>query len=271
MLALCAQLLIACSSKPVYNKDSFATDSPFKLKVAGQVMTACESARRALLGQGYLIDSASSDKVKGRKSYKSEDNRSTYIEMNVVCLSDNTGSTLYANGVLSTYDLKRSGTSASVGVKAVGSISLPFGQSADSMVKVAEETIDDKDFYSRFFAAVNNNLSEAQPSSVPTVAETFPAQAVPALEPAPKPVTTSAPVIPSEPAPAPAPAATSATASKPAPDPASTPASAPAPVPTLTPASAAAPESTSAPAPAATPVSTPTSATTSTPTTETPH
>lgn len=184
MLALCAALLAACSSNAVYTKESFATDSPFKMKVEGQVTTACESARRALLGQGYLIDSSSGEKVKGRKAYKSEDERSTFIEMNVVCVADSSGSTLYANGVLTTYDVKKSGSSASVGVKAVGSISLPFGQSADSMVKTAEETIDDKKFYSRFFAAVDHILAEMQPSMAP--AETFPAQAAPAPAPVPE-------------------------------------------------------------------------------------
>lgn len=179
IISLCALILCACSSNAVYTKESFAFDSPFKLKVDGQVASACESARRALLGQGYLIDASSADKVKGRKSYKSEDNenRSTFIEINVVCVPDSSGSTLYANAVLSTYDLKKNGSSASVGVKAVGSISLPFGQSADSMVKTSEETIDDKKFYSRFFAAVDHILAEMEPAMVP--AQTIPAEPVP--------------------------------------------------------------------------------------------
>ena len=177
MLALSVLLLAGCSSNAVYTKESFATDSPFIMKAEARVTTVCESARRALLGQGYLIDSASGEKVKARKAYKNEDNLSTFIEMNVVCVPDSSGSTLYANGVLTTYDLKKSGSSASVGVKAVGSISLPFGQSADSLVKISEETIDDKKFYSRFFAAVDHILAEMQPSMVP--AETFPAQPVP--------------------------------------------------------------------------------------------
>ncbi len=220
ILSLCALLLSACSHNAVYTKESFAADSPFKMKVEGQVATACESARRALLGQGYVIDSTSSEKVKGRKAYKNEDNRSTFIEMNVVCVPDSSGSTLYTNGVLTTYDLKKSGTSASVGVKAVGSISLPFGQSADSLVKISEETIDDKNFYSRFFAAVDHILAEMQPSMVP--AETFPAQAVsvPTATPAPAP----APVLEPTPVAAPTATPTPAPALAPAPSPASTPA-----------------------------------------------
>ncbi len=178
IVALCALVLTACSSNAVYTKESFAADSPFQMKVEGRVSTACESARRALLGQGYLIDGSSAEKVKGRKAYKTENDRSTFIEMNVVCVPDSSGSTLYANAVLTTYDVKKNGSSASVGVKAVGSISLPFGQSADSMVKTSEETIDDKNFYSRFFVAVDHILADMEPAIVP--AEAIPVGPVPA-------------------------------------------------------------------------------------------
>jgi hypothetical protein len=157
-------LLSGCGSEAVYIDESFANDSPFKLKVSEPAAVACESARRSLLGQGYLIDITSGEQVKGRKAYRRDDSQNTFIEMNVVCIPDRKGSTLYTNGVLSTYDLKKSGNSASVGISAVGSISLPIGQSADSLVKIAEETIEDKAFYGRFFAAVGHVLKEMEES-----------------------------------------------------------------------------------------------------------
>lgn len=198
LCCLCLAFLAACSDKAVYTTESFAADSPFRMKVDDDVATACESARRSLLGQGYLIESADSEKVKGRKAYKSEGNLNTFIEMNVVCLSEVKGTSLFANGVLSTYDLKKSSSAASVGVSAIGTISLPIGQSADSLVKIAEETIADKQFYGRFFAAVEYTLGELRaskaPESGPAVVPTEPqpgAGAAPA-----------APTVSSEPAPA---------------------------------------------------------------------
>ena len=165
--ALGALLLAACGSGAVYTRESFAVDSPFQDKLAADAATACEGARRALLGQGYLIDSAANEQVKARKAYKTDDERSTFIEMNVVCAPDSTGSTLYATGLLSTYEVKKTGSSASVGVRAVGSVSLPFGQSADSMVKTSDETINDKKFYQRFFVAVQHMLTQMQPEAPP--------------------------------------------------------------------------------------------------------
>jgi hypothetical protein len=108
-----------------------------------------------LLGDGYIIDIYSKENTKGRKAYRSDSDRSTFIEMNVVCVDEPDGSMVYANGLLSTYDIKRSSGSASVGVSAFGSVSLPFGQSVDSMVKISDETIRDREFYRRFFNALN--------------------------------------------------------------------------------------------------------------------
>ncbi|MEZ5501807.1 MAG: DUF2242 domain-containing protein [Halioglobus sp.] len=193
--ALCMLFLAACSNQAVYTGESFADDSPFRMRADGEVATACESARRSLLGQGYLIESASSEGVKGRKAYRSEDAQSTFIEMNVVCLPETKGSTLYATGLLTTYALKKSTSSASVGLSALGSISLPIGQSADSLVKVSEETIDDKDFYKRFFTAVGNTMSEMQADRV--LPEPVP-EAV-AVAPDPAPAAAAEPATPAEP------------------------------------------------------------------------
>ncbi|MFM7783403.1 MAG: DUF2242 domain-containing protein, partial [Gammaproteobacteria bacterium] len=156
---LCALLLAGCGGQPaVYNRESFASDSPFRLDVDAPGATACDGARRALLGQGYLIEKSDAEQVKGRKAYRSEGDQNTFIEVNVVCVGEEVGSTIFANGVLSTYDLKKSSSPASVGVSAIGSISLPIGRSADSLVKIAEETIDDPAFYKRFFGAVTSAL-----------------------------------------------------------------------------------------------------------------
>ncbi|MBK9467414.1 MAG: DUF2242 domain-containing protein [Pseudomonadales bacterium] len=202
VLCLGIALLGACSKTAVYTTESFANDSPFELKTVDTAATACESARRSLLRQGYLIEKASDENVKGRKAYNSADNRNTFIEMNVVCVPDISGSTVFANGVLSTYELKKSSSAASVGLSAVGSISLPIGQSADSLVKVSEETIGDTAFYSRFFAAVDRILGDMRAAAK---------AAEPVPEPDPEPIP--------EPGPAPMPAAPEPTTVQAAPEP----------------------------------------------------
>ena len=237
LLPLCVLLPIACSNNTVYPEESFSYDSSFKLRTDGEVGMACDSARRALLGQGYLIVSSTSEGVVGRKAYKIEGKENTFIEMNVVCLPEASGSTLFATGVLSTYALKMSTSSASVGLSALGSISLPIGQSADSLVKISEETIDDKDFYGRFFAAVDTNLSDLQagkavqepnapaPAPAPVVVppDAAPQSTVPSSAetpaPTPSPVPVSTPPATPLAVPAPSPAQTVPGASEPLPEP----------------------------------------------------
>jgi len=168
MLLLCSLLLVGCGQRMArYTQESFSVDSPYQRKFAVQALTACEGARRALLGDGYIVDGAGAEGVKGRKAYRSDADRSTFVEMSVVCASDPTGSTLYANGLLSTYEVKTSSASASVGVSAIGSVSLPFGRSADSMVKTADETINEREFYRRFFVAVQAALESMRQPDVP--------------------------------------------------------------------------------------------------------
>ncbi|MFZ5580051.1 MAG: DUF2242 domain-containing protein [Pseudomonadota bacterium] len=161
--------LTACGAPSGGLKDSAtASDSsPYQKQVAEDAHTACAAANRALLGDGYLTEPMGGDKVKGRKSYRNDGDRSTVVEMTVICLSDPSGgSTLYANGLRSTYELKKSATPASIGVSVIGSVSLPIGQSADSMVKTMDETISERDFYRKFFGAVENILNAARTESL---------------------------------------------------------------------------------------------------------
>ena len=65
--------------------------------------------------------------------------------------------------MLDRYSLKKNTNSASLGVGGIGSISLPFGASNDSMVKVASETISDAKLYGRFFDLVERYLDDVKP------------------------------------------------------------------------------------------------------------
>lgn len=232
--------LSGCSSPPrvpFYSNDSFGSDSPYQKHVPDDAATACSAAERTLLGDGYIIEGNSSKgSFKGRKAYRIDGDRSSFLEMNIVCLSDSTGSTIYANGVNSTYDLKKASNSASVGVSVLGSVSLPIGQTVDSMVKVANETITDRVFYQRFFESVEKNLVSVrvENQSKKPKEDELPTSVVPVLPSMPTPVPPAEPV-PAAPA---VPASSPESAPKPVPsgDLATTPATPePAPVPSASP------------------------------------
>jgi len=62
------------------------------------------------------------------------------------------------NAVQNGFALKKSDTSASVGLSVLGSLSLPIRSNSDAMVKISSETIPSGKFYDRFFGLVGHYL-----------------------------------------------------------------------------------------------------------------
>ena len=145
------------SNQKVTIQEDFASTDIHAHSFPGSDKSTCEAARRALLSQGYVVHEASAALVRGRKNFQPGADVHVQIEFHVVCAPDSKGSnstTAFANAVRDRYSLKKSSTSASLGVPALGSVSVPFGMSDESLVKVASETIANKLFYERFFALV---------------------------------------------------------------------------------------------------------------------
>ncbi|HYD58866.1 MAG TPA: DUF2242 domain-containing protein [Noviherbaspirillum sp.] len=160
-LAACATPL---SSQKVTVQEDFASTDIHAHSFAGTDTATCEAARRALLSQGYVVQEASAALVRARKNFQSGSDVHVQIEFHVVCAPDSRGSnstTAFANAVRDRYSLKKSATSASLGVPALGSLSVPFGMSDESLVKVGSETITNKLFYERFFALVERYFDDS--------------------------------------------------------------------------------------------------------------
>ncbi|KGV06924.1 DUF2242 domain-containing protein [Burkholderia pseudomallei] len=303
-----AAVLSACSSapKPLYQQEQFdATTSPYARTFHEKSAATCEAARRALLSQGYMASATRPDAVDGSKNFQPSNDSHVVIEFHVVCAEadvDGASSIAYVNAVQDRYSLKKSNTSASVGLSVFGSLSLPIGSSDDAMVKIASETIPAGVFYERFFNLVDHFLkidptrrdkaavkaaekervaplpepaetAEGAPMKLKTpAAPTPPAAPVPASSAAPGTSASSAVAAPAAAGSGPAASAPAAPVRHAAPAPASATAAASAPTtasaPAPTPASAPAPASTPAPASAPTPASsapTPTPASAPTP------
>ncbi|UVL60160.1 DUF2242 domain-containing protein [Pseudomonas sp. B21-032] len=220
-LALVLAGVSGCSSKKaaIYEHENFDDSGTFSRSFAVSEAGTCEAARRALLSQGYIITSSDAGQVNGNKSFQQTGDSHLQISFNVVCARDSGDeqrSTMFANALQDRYALKKSNTSASLGVGVLGSVSMPIGSSDDSMVKVASETVTSAKFYERYFALVESFLpketkkkAEAKPAAKPAVElgvpETAPAAPAAALAPAPveAPAAAAAGVPVSEPSPAP--------------------------------------------------------------------
>lgn len=237
-LALVLAGVSGCSSKKaaIYEHENFDDSGTFSRSFQVSDAGSCEAARRALLSQGYIITSSDASQVAGNKSFQQNAENHLQISFNITCApdsSDEQRSTIFANALQDRYTLKKSNTSASLGVGILGSVSMPIGSTDDSMVKVASETVTSPQFYERYFALVESYLPKPkkQKKVVPQVEAPKPekpaqelglpepAALAPAAQPAAVPVSGSAPQVePSAPVsptePAPSPAVTTPTASE---------------------------------------------------------
>jgi hypothetical protein len=181
-VALCVLVVMAllggCAASPgssskvasrVYLNEAFSSTETYSRVFTSGVAATCEAARRALLSQGYVIAaSVRPDAVNGRKSFQPEAEVHVQIEFHIVCVpevsaaasaaSDPPSTIAFVNAVQDRYSLKKNPNSASLGVSAIGSLSLPVSSSDDSLVKVASETIPAGAFYDRFFGLIERYL-----------------------------------------------------------------------------------------------------------------
>jgi hypothetical protein len=157
-------ILAACSSapKPKLPQELFETGaSPYARNFSSGVTDTCEAARRALLSQGYLTTMTRTDTVDGTKNFQPTSDTHVVVEFHVVCTPGEEASStsiVYVNAVQNGFALKKSDTSASVGLSVLGSLSLPIRSNSDAMVKISSETIPSGKFYDRFFGLVDHYL-----------------------------------------------------------------------------------------------------------------
>ena len=162
VLLLASAVLASCvattTPRVAYEPEEFDSTTTHTRVYAATTAQVCEAARRALLSQGYLVTKAADDLVTARKSFQPEAEVHVEFEFRVVCAPEGAGtrSTIaFASALQDRYSLKKSNSSASVGVGVLGSLSLPFSASDEALVKVASETITDPRFYDRFFALID--------------------------------------------------------------------------------------------------------------------
>ena len=162
LLAVC--MLAGCATKTqqaLYDNEEFISGNTYSHTFPADGVASCEAGRRALLSQGFIITESKPTIVKGSKNFQRNSQTHAEIEFTIVCAAESAGSnatTVFVNAVRATYSLKKSSTSASVGVGVLGSLSVPFGMSDDSLVKVASETIQSEKFYAQFFARMETYI-----------------------------------------------------------------------------------------------------------------
>lgn len=148
-------------------KESFDSDGTYSRTFDRGPDQVCEASRRALLSQGYVVSKADGSAVEASKNFQPETDVHEQLSLRVSCIQQpSTGeSWAFASATQDRYNLTKRNTSASVGTP-LGSLSLPFGSTDDSLVKVASMTVQDANFYRSFFKLVERYLPPSPKAAV---------------------------------------------------------------------------------------------------------
>ena len=157
LASLTIAVLAGCASPPppAYRAETFTAESPFLSRSHLAPAESCERGRRALLSQGYEVESQSAQTLRGSKFFQPQPDHLMQLKITLVCVGDPAGATIYASALQTRYELKATGTSTGVSVAGFGSISLPLPTDKGTLVKVGEETVSDPEFYHRLFTLVD--------------------------------------------------------------------------------------------------------------------
>jgi len=164
LAAIALLSLSACTTTPAPIGgvvESFDATDRFSRTVSVAPVQACQAARLALLSQGYLVTRVDEGELRGRKNFQPKAENHAELEVHVVCASSPEAperGTVFVSALQERYELKKSANSASLGVPALASFSVPFSTSNDSLIKISSETITTPRFYDRFFEVLERYL-----------------------------------------------------------------------------------------------------------------
>ena len=150
---------------PVHQAERFDGAASHARRHERSAEDVCEGARRALLSQGYLLQRNDRVVLVGGKYFQPDKGRHVELKLQITCVPDSAAdhaASAYVTAWEDQYVVKKSTSASSVGVSAVGSISLPIGGSEDSLVKVGAQTVRDATFYERFHALVAQMMPPAR-------------------------------------------------------------------------------------------------------------
>ena len=182
--------LVACGwnrkAEPPPSGETFGAEDTYSRAYPVPPATACEATRRALLGQGYVISKAGPDALEAVKSFQPESDVHTQLNVRATCVAQpGGGAIVFVNAVQDRYELNTTVKSASIGASMLGSVSLPIGSSGANLVRVASNTVQNADFYRRFFERVTYYVPSTEglaPPPPPPVFEPLPPDPVPSSE-----------------------------------------------------------------------------------------
>jgi Uncharacterized protein conserved in bacteria (DUF2242) len=159
VLLAVAAAVTGCASKHD-TRGPFVGTAPFSKTIPGSGDAVCWSVKRALLGQGYMLERSSETGVlTGTRDAQPEKKVNVTVRLQTTCADNRNGTSIVfvtAEREVSKLQKMKQSTSAGIGP---ATITMPAG-SAKVLGVVSRETIDDPNFYNSFFTLVEGFVAQ---------------------------------------------------------------------------------------------------------------
>jgi uncharacterized protein DUF2242 len=150
----------------------FVGSAPFSRTISGSGDAVCWSVKRALLGQGYMLERSGEPGVlTGTRDYQPEEKVNITLRLQTTCADNRNGTSIVfvtAEREESKLQKMKQTTSAGIGP---ATLTMPAG-SAKVLGVVRRETIADPNFYNSFFTLVEGYVAQEVPSQTERHAQT---------------------------------------------------------------------------------------------------
>jgi hypothetical protein len=159
-----AALLGGCASSAKQDsaRTPFSGVAPYSKTVVGSGDAVCWSVKRALLGQGYMLDRSSEPGVlTGTRDYQPSEKVNVTVRLQATCADNRDGTSIvFATAEREESKLQKMKQTTSAGI-GPATITMPAG-SAKVLGVIKRETISDPKFYNSFFVLVGGYVVQEQ-------------------------------------------------------------------------------------------------------------
>jgi hypothetical protein len=159
VLLTVAAAVTGCASKHD-TRGPFVRTAPFSKTIPGSGDAVCWSVKRALLGQGYMLERSSETGVlTGTRDAQPEEKFNITVRLQTTCADNRNGTSIvFVTAEREVSKLQKMKQTTSVGV-GPATLTMPSG-SAKVLGVVRRETIEDPNFYNSFFALVEGFVAQ---------------------------------------------------------------------------------------------------------------
>ena len=153
-------VLAGCGGPQRYAPDEdFSSDSRYRRNFQASAPALCDAARRVLLGDGYIVTRSESQSLVGGKEFQIKERQHAILNIYVNCEQRGGGSILFVTATEEHFDVESIRQSSSIGFPLVAPIYYSTQNEADRQVKIRGETVSEREFYERFYRAVQRELT----------------------------------------------------------------------------------------------------------------